>query len=843
VLLIVEDEFLSFLRRCIMGTLKGMFSIKGIVILGLITAIAMVWTPVKAQEQERYFATWWARGNGSITSECGEDFAIQSKGGNWEGSALIGVDGRVIYGSETMSYRAYWEDNYSGYINFSETTYDLLEPALAKPGHYWGPLHELERDGTLYIWDPVFYARGGSWSPIVESCTRWPDGENCQTAVNFDVFNNIFGPHAFYNEDLEVDPSNDMFFFKIDSLGETDSLLISGTSPECPDVSGTVEYLWDVTVETLGLDVDWDGDGFSPDDGDCNDGDPAINPDSHEICDDGIDNDCDMFADSTDLDCIPAGGEQAIITDLENQNSPAVYGDKIVWVDWRNENSDIYMYDLSNPVAGGEAICTNPSAQYMPAIYGDKIVWHDFRNGNDDIFMYDLSNPVPNGVPITTDPSDQRFPAIYGDKIVWEDNRSGNWDIYMYDLSNPVLNGVPICTNSAEQHRPAIYEDEKVIIVWDDKRNGNYDIYMYDLSNPLPNGVPITDDPAHQQEPAIYGNKVVWHDFNGNADIYMYDLSNPVLNGIRITDDPAMQLHPVINGDKIVWEDHRNGNGDIYMYDLSNPVLNGVPICTNHYQQLYPAIHGDKVVWNDYRWGSPDIYMYVITQVSNVTPIGTQVAVQPPDYSAGGAPVTLTFDEVTQEGTTSLTVTTTGPEPPSGFYLGTPPVYYELSTTALFSGSIEVCINYSGISFDNEDSLELYHWPDDVPVTTYRDPVNNIICGVVSSLSPFAILEPSELAVCQELIESIKEDLADVAISGKNSEKVRGALERKLDSAKDKLGEEKFEDALQKLSDFRTEVLKLADEKKPKISQEDADLLVASVDEAIACIEELSGGP
>jgi hypothetical protein len=38
--------------------------------------------------------------------------------------------------------------------------------------------------------------------------------------------------------------------------------------------------------------TDHDGDGFSPDDGDCDDSEPSAFPGSVEVCDDGIDNDC-----------------------------------------------------------------------------------------------------------------------------------------------------------------------------------------------------------------------------------------------------------------------------------------------------------------------------------------------------------------------------------------------------------------------------------------------------------------------------------------------------------------------------------------------------------------------
>lgn len=53
--------------------------------------------------------------------------------------------------------------------------------------------------------------------------------------------------------------------------------------------------------------ADADGDGYSVDEGDCNDGDPEINPGVREICDDGFDNDCDLAADFDDPQCTPCG--------------------------------------------------------------------------------------------------------------------------------------------------------------------------------------------------------------------------------------------------------------------------------------------------------------------------------------------------------------------------------------------------------------------------------------------------------------------------------------------------------------------------------------------------------
>ncbi|MDP2939726.1 MAG: hypothetical protein Q8O13_06600 [Candidatus Omnitrophota bacterium] len=124
-----------------------------------------------------------------------------------------------------------------------------------------------------------------------------------------------------------------------------------------------------------------------------------------------------------------------ITTNPADQRYPDISGDRIVWEDYRNGNSDIYLYDLLTNEE--RRITTHPAAQWYPAISGDRIVWMDLRNGNYDIYLYDLSTHTEQQ--ITTNPADQRYPAISGNRIVWQDYRSGNWDIYLY-LINQVEN-------------------------------------------------------------------------------------------------------------------------------------------------------------------------------------------------------------------------------------------------------------------------------------------------------------------------------------------------------------------------------------------------------------------
>ena len=124
---------------------------------------------------------------------------------------------------------------------------------------------------------------------------------------------------------------------------------------------------------------------------------------------------------------------------------------------------------------------------------------------------------------------------------------------------------------------------------------------------------------------------------------------------------------------------------------------------------------------------------------ANNTPSGTNVDVSPtPD-------TTLIFDTVTTSGTTTVATSGTGQPPPSGYRMGSPPIYYDISTTATYSGLIHVCFSYDETQFTTEQNLRLFHLEGGAWVNItdpgYPDTINNIICGTTSSLSPFIIAE------------------------------------------------------------------------------------------------------
>src|SRR5439155_10635917 len=122
--------------------------------------------------------------------------------------------------------------------------------------------------------------------------------------------------------------------------------------------------------------------------------------------------------------------------------------------------------------------------------------------------------------------------------------------------------------------------------------------------------------------------------------------------------------------------------------------------------------------------------------VSVATPSGTNVSV-----SVNGA--RLTFTAVASAGETTVIRSSSGPTPPVGVSIGAPPTFYQITTTASFTAPITVCISYVGVTFSDPSNLTLQHYESGswINVTTNLDTANMIVCGSVSSLSPFAIFQ------------------------------------------------------------------------------------------------------
>jgi alpha-tubulin suppressor-like RCC1 family protein len=135
------------------------------------------------------------------------------------------------------------------------------------------------------------------------------------------------------------------------------------------------------------------------------------------------------------------------------------------------------------------------------------------------------------------------------------------------------------------------------------------------------------------------------------------------------------------------------------------------------------------------------------------------------DGQTGSNDITINFSNVTNGAVTLVETQPSGVPPPTGYQFvsnGTALRQWDFATTATYSGSIIVCIQYSSpgeVSPSQKSSLRLVHddgvhtclqpngtysrWCDITLGPPFTDPTRNVICGSTGSLSPFALILPA----------------------------------------------------------------------------------------------------
>lgn len=142
--------------------------------------------------------------------------------------------------------------------------------------------------------------------------------------------------------------------------------------------------------------------------------------------------------------------------------------------------------------------------------------------------------------------------------------------------------------------------------------------------------------------------------------------------------------------------------------------------------------------------------------------------------------VTVTFPGLTQAGTTTLAVTSPCPSPPpAGFQLGSPAICLDLATTATYTPPATVCIAYGSIAFTGTPQLFHFEGEEWTDITDSVDTVNQIVCGEVSSFSPFALMERSAGKLVADAgpdqdVECTAPDGASVTLDGSRSSRGPG---------------------------------------------------------------------
>src|SRR5439155_13122542 len=206
----------------------------------------------------------------------------------------------------------------------------------------------------------------------------------------------------------------------------------------------------------------------------------------------------------------------------------------------------------------------------------------------------------------------------------------------------------------------------------------------------------------------------------------------------------------------------------VIVYEMSHPLNSGD---AGHDFALHP---GDAVgffafvrMFAGVQFGDTDFPGFrnyariIVADTAPSTPLGQNVVLHPTDPNTGEAHVLIAFDEVTQPGTTGAYTTPAPNNLPGNFSLGNPPIAYEIYTSATFTEAT-VCISYAGITFTGPPQLlhnEGGLWTD---VTTSVDTLNQIICGRVTSFSPFVLASETTIATLLRKVEALNLNRGEV---------------------------------------------------------------------------------
>jgi PKD repeat protein len=325
-----------------------------------------------------------------------------------------------------------------------------------------------------------------------------------------------------------------------------------------------------------------------------------------------------------------------------------------------------------------------------------------------------------------------------GSVVVWGQNNYGIYDV-------PAPNSDFIAIAAGQVHSLGLKVDGS-IVAWGYNGDGQCNVPA-----PNTNFVAIAAGFWHSLGLKDDGSVVAW----GSNGIGQCNVPAPNSGFIAIGAGRGHSLGLKDDGSVVAWGD--NGYGQC---NVPAPNSGFVAIAAGIYHSLGLKDDGSIAAWGRNNYGQCNVpapnsdfvaiaagafhgLALVGVPAELNTPTGTNVPVPFPEEG-----VTLTFQEVVYGGITTCTVTETGPPPPAGFRLvpSPPPTYYEITTTATYTGLITICINYdaSDLKPGQEINLNLRQYDEAtsewVVITTSLDTVNYIICGETDHLSFFGIM-------------------------------------------------------------------------------------------------------
>ncbi|MCA1732225.1 MAG: thrombospondin type 3 repeat-containing protein, partial [Acidobacteria bacterium] len=217
----------------------------------------------------------------------------------------------------------------------------------------------------------------------------------------------------------------------------------------------------------------------------------------------------------------------------------------------------------------------------------------------------------------------------------------------------------------------------------------------------------------------------------------VFDVVEPAGAAETPIEGPYVQGSAPLYTDSGSWTGYRNFYAYGSWYPQNHPSVRIVAEPGTYEVRAFATVNGSRTTFATFTLNLDN---------PTETPTGTEVTVQP------SPSVGLTFGSVSSGGVSNVTEVPIGPQPPENTSVlgsGGSPTYYDISTTASFEGTVDICIEYddTGVEPTLEDDLQLEHYDtstggwNDV-TNAPADTVNDTICGTTSSLGIFAITVP-----------------------------------------------------------------------------------------------------
>ncbi len=183
-----------------------------------------------------------------------------------------------------------------------------------------------------------------------------------------------------------------------------------------------------------------------------------------------------------------------------------------------------------------------------------------------------------------------------------------------------------------------------------------------------------------------------------------------------------------------------DADGDELTYAIATPPAHG---------SLSTVADGKVTYTPDANYAGADSFTFTASDASTSSaPATVSLTIAPrisTEVSIDPVGIVLGFDSVLDVGTSSA-AESSGHQAPSGFRVLRGD-YYDISTTAVFTGFVTVTIPYNESDLEgvNESNLKLFHWKNNGwdEITVSVDTVKNTITGRTDSFSPFAVMAPA----------------------------------------------------------------------------------------------------